>query len=461
MDSIEQQIRQLASEYAERLKTRVDERKREMESDNKSHYLIYQVLGTTGMEGELIESLYFGNKPMTLYTGECLYELKKIEDRSIDLVYLDPPFFSQRTQKLKTRDNSKAYQFHDRWKSLDEYRHFLHERISECARVLKDTGSIFLHCDRSASHHLRLILDSVFGVSNFRSEIIWHYRRWSNAKKGLLNVHQTIYFYSKTDDYKFNKMFTDYSPITNLEQILQDRERDKNGKSVYRTDERGQVISGKFKKGVPLTDVWEIPYLNPKAAERVGYPTQKPILLLERIIQLVTDEGDTVLDPFCGSGTTLVAAKLLNRKYIGIDISEEAIALTQKRLENPIKSESRAMETQIRNHRNRDSKTVAILQTLNARVVPNNKGIDGILRRDDNGKSVAIKVQKEHESLQEAKALFLKACQNKGFGKKILIRTNTIEEHFLFEQDVEDDELFVVDSCQILIDSILACDTED
>ena len=214
------------------------------------------------------------------------------------------------------------------------------------------------------------------------------------------------------------------------------------------------IISGKFKKGVPLTDVWELPYLNPKAAERVGYPTQKPILLLERIIELVTDPGDTELDPFCGSGTTLVAAKLLNRKYIGIDVSADAIALTEKRLENPIKSESKVLETTIRNHQNRDSQTAAILQTLDARVVPNNKGIDGILKRDDNGKSVAIKIQKEHESIQEAKALLKKACKNKGFGKKILIRTNRIEDNSLFENDIADDELFVLDSYQFLIDSI-------
>ena len=390
-----------------------------------------------------------------LYTGDCLYELGKIADESVDLVYLDPPFFTQKTQRLKTRDNSKEYLFSDTWNSIDAYKQFLRVRISECARVLKETGSIFLHCDRSASHHLRLILDNVFGASHFRSEIIWYYRRWSSAKRGLLNSHQTIYFYSKTSRYKFNEIFTDYSPITNIEQILQDRERDDNDKSVYKKDGTGHVISGKFKKGVPLTDVWDIPYLNPKAAERMGYPTQKPILLLERIIQLVTDEGDTVLDPFCGSGTTLVAAKLLNRKYIGIDISEEAIDLTRKRLENPIKTESRVLETTIRNEHNRDERTTAILQALDARVVPNNKGIDGFLKRDYNGKSVAVRVQREHESIQEAKALFLKACRNKGFGKKILIRTSTFEDNYLFENDVTDNDLLVIDSCKFSIDSIL------
>lgn len=392
---------------------------------------------------------------MTLYTGDCLHELQKIADASVDLVCLDPPHFTQKTHTLKTRDNTTTYQFHDRWDGIEAYRHFMRPRLAECARVLKETGSIFLHCYHTASHHLRLILDDVFGAANFRSEIIWHYKRWSNAKKGLLNSHQTIYFYSKTACYKFNPMFTEYSPTTNLEQILQDRTRDENGKSVYRKDDRGQVVSGRFKKGVPLTDVWELPYLNPKAAERVGYPTQKPLLLLERIIQLVTDAGDTVLDPFCGSGTTLVAAKLLNRAYLGIDISAEAIALTQKRLENPIRSGCYTSETDAKNHHNRDSKVAAILQTLEARLVPNNKGIDGILRKSDNGKSVAIRIQREHESLQAARQLLLKACQNKGFGRKILIRTSRIAQDLLFDTETVDDDLVVIDSCQFLIDSIL------
>ncbi len=393
---------------------------------------------------------------MKLFEGDCLFEMRKMGDASVDLVYLDPPFFSQKTHKLKTRDNAKVYQFNDCWNSVHAYLEFLRQRISECARVLKSTGSIFLHCDRSASHHLRLILDDVFGVSNFRSEIVWHYRRWSNAKNGLLNAHQTIYFYSKTAQYKFNRIFTDYSPTTNIEQILQDRERNRNGKSVYKRDEHGAVISGKFKKGVPLTDVWDIPYLNPKATERVGYPTQKPVLLLQRIIELATNAGDTVLDPFCGSGTALVAAKLLNRNFIGIDVSTEAVALTRKRLENPIRSESKVLETQSRNRRNRNSQTVEILQALNARLVPNNKGIDGILRKDDNGRAVAIKVQKEHESLQEAEALLNRACENKGFGKKILIRTNRHEEINLFKNDVVDDKVLVIDSYQFLIDSALS-----
>ena len=144
---------------------------------------------------------------------------------------------------------------------------------------------------------MKIVLDEIFGVANFQSEIIWTYKRWSNSKKGLLNNHQSIFFYSKTKNFKFNTIYTDYSETTNVDQILQDRIRDEKGKSRYKVDENGRVVMGKAKKGVPLSDVWEIPYLNPKAKERVGYPTQKPIILLEQIIKLVTDENDVVLDP--------------------------------------------------------------------------------------------------------------------------------------------------------------------
>lgn len=159
-------------------------------------------------------------------------------------------------------------------------------------------------------------------------------------KKRIIEQSSNNFFYSKTADFKFNTMYTDYSETTNVDQILQDRVRDENGKSKYKTDGNGGVVMGQAKKGVPLSDVWEIQYLNPKAKERVGYPTQKPIILLEQIIKLVTDEGDIVLDPFAGSGTTLVAAKMLNRNYLGFDISKDAVGLANSRLEELVKTES-------------------------------------------------------------------------------------------------------------------------
>src|SRR5260221_5348839 len=127
-----------------------------------------------------------------LYIGDCLMWLNHLEPGSIDLVYLDPPFFTQKVQRSKTRDNIQEYRFSDTWASIDEYKVFIKQRIEACNKALKETGSIFVHCDSSASHHLRLILDEVFGPDNFQSEIIWIYRRWRNTKRGLLNAHQSI-----------------------------------------------------------------------------------------------------------------------------------------------------------------------------------------------------------------------------------------------------------------------------
>ena len=218
--------------------------------------------------------------------GDCLDVVRDLPARSADLVYVDPPFFTQKTHSLMTRDRSTTFQFSDEWKSRAEYLDFLRARLKEFHRVLKPTGSLFFHCDTNASHHIRCLLDEVFGEAMFRSEIIWHYRRWSNSQRNPLPSHQTIFFYSRTDDYQYHQIFDDYSPATNVDQILQRRERDEHGKAVYARDESGNVINDGHKKGVPIADVWDIPLLNPKARERVGYPTQKPMLLLERIIAL-------------------------------------------------------------------------------------------------------------------------------------------------------------------------------
>ena len=268
----------------------------------------------------------------SVINGDCLIVMKQLEDSCADMIYLDPPFFTQETQTLVSSRENIEYSFDDKWNDMDEYLSYMDVRLRECRRILKSTGSIFIHCDRNASHYLKVLMDKVFGIQNFQSEIIWSYKRWSNSKKGLLNNHQVIFFYSKTSNFQFNKIYTDYSETTNVDQILQDRVRNEQGKAVYKMDKDGNAVLGKSKKGVPLSDVWEIPYLNPKAKERVGYPTQKPIILLEQIIKLVTKEGDLVIDPFVGSGTTIVAAKMFNRKYIGIDKSEDAVELSKKRL---------------------------------------------------------------------------------------------------------------------------------
>lgn len=380
--------------------------------------------------------------------GDCKTELKKIESNSIDLIYLDPPFFTQKKQSQKTRDNSKEYTFDDNWVSIEAYKNYIEERLVECSRVLKKTGSIFLHCDRSASHHLRIALDNVFGVNNFQSEIIWTYKRWSNAKKGLLNSHQVIYFYSKTADFKFNHIFENYSPTTNIDQIFQKRMRDANGKTKYKTNDVGGYELIQDKKGVPLSDVWDIPYLNPKANERVGYPTQKPILLLEKVIQLVTDERDVVLDPFCGSGTTLVAAKLLNRKFMGIDISDDAIQLTHQRVNNPIRTDSKLLKNGKDSYLNQDPEILQILKVIDATPVQRNKGIDGFLKIDNSAKPIPVKIQRFNETLEKAKQLLSQASNKNGFKIRILIKTNNLCEAALFDfgQTSTPKDLLVVES---------------
>jgi site-specific DNA-methyltransferase (adenine-specific) len=368
-----------------------------------------------------------------IFQGDCLIEFKKIDDKSVDLVYLDPPFFTQKKHSLRSRDNSKEYSFEDTWKSIESYKNYIQERVVECKRVLKDTGSIFLHCDRTASHYLRIALDEVFGADNFQSEIVWAYKRWSNSKKGLLNAHQIIYSYSKGGNFKFNKSFESYSLTTNIDQIFQKRVRDENGKTKYKKVENGDYELIEQKMGVPLSDVWEIPYLNPKANERVGYPTQKPIILLERIIQLVTDKGGTVLDPFCGSGTTLVAAALLDRKYIGIDISPDAIELTKTRLANPVKSESLLLKNGKRSYLNQDKNILEILQTIEAEPVQRNKGIDGFLKIKNSMRPVPVRIQRESETLEYAKDLLLKASSKSGFKITVLIKTNDLIRETLFD----------------------------
>jgi site-specific DNA-methyltransferase (adenine-specific) len=369
-----------------------------------------------------------------IYLGNCIVRIKEIESNTVDLIYFDPPFYTQKKHTLVTRDSSKKYEFSDSWESLDDYLNLIESCLIECERVLKHTGSVFLHCDKVASHYIRVTLDKVFGMKNFRSEIIWSYKRWSNSKKGLLNSHQNIYFYSKSDDFKFNQFYTDYAPTTNIDQILQDRQKTRNGKSIYKTDENGNIVLGKEKKGVPLSDTWEIPYLNPKAKERVGYPTQKPVLLLKEIIKIVTDEGDLVVDPFCGSGTTCVAAKSMNRNFIGIDASTDAVELAHKRLEEMIITASALLNKGSDSYLEKSAFEIALLNSIDALPVQRNSGIDGFLKNHVNEKPVPVKIQGRHETVNDAIEKLERSCQGKEYHLKILIQTrNESKGNRLFE----------------------------
>ena len=261
-----------------------------------------------------------------------------------------------------------------------------------------------------------MTLNTVFGAAFIRAEVIWNYRRWSNSRRGLLPAHQTIYYYSKSDDYVSNASNSEYSPSTNVDQILQARFRDKHNKSVYRKGADGQVVTSGGKKGVPLSDVWDIPYLNPKAKERTGYPTQKPVLLLERIVRLASSEGDLVLDPFCGSGTTLVAASLLGRRALGIDVSPDAVVLANDRCKNPRRTDSALARNGRESYRQANEPALRLLEGLEFSPVQRNKGVDAILSQDASGHPVLVRVQRQDESLAQTVQSLKKAARGKNAG---------------------------------------------
>ena len=356
----------------------------------------------------------------TLYYGDNLSILREhIADASVDLIYLDPPFNSKATYNLLFRSpkgqqsNAQIEAFEDTWhwgsqaenefgelvhqsntdvsEMMQALRRFLGEndvmayltmmanRLLELHRVLKNTGSIYLHCDPTASHYLKIVLDGVFGKENFKNEIVWQRTSAHNDPSRYGRVHDLIFFYSKTNSYTWNQQYdapdAQYFKAHDFEEdekgmlyrkrdltapahggqsgqyewkglrppkgrmwsyTVENMERlQAEGRIVYtRTGmPRLKIYEGDL-KGVPYQDVWDKTelWLNSAAAERLGYPTQKPLALLQRIIETSSNEGDVVLDPFCGCGTAIHASQKINRKWIGIDITHLAISLVEKRL---------------------------------------------------------------------------------------------------------------------------------
>ncbi len=206
-------------------------------------------------------------------------------------------------------------------------------RLHELHRILKSTGSLYLHCDPTASHYLKIVLDGVFGKENFRNEIIWSYKKWAVAETKFSRNHDVILFYAKSSDAQFNVLFQSRAAST--------LKRFGNKKIVSGHDEDGKrtpsITLDEDSGGVKMSDVWELPIIAPSSAERLGYPTQKPLALLERIINASSNEGDVVLDPFCGCGTAVHAAQKLKRLWIGIDITHLAVSLIEKRLKDAFK----------------------------------------------------------------------------------------------------------------------------
>jgi len=349
-----------------------------------------------------------------LYFGDNLNVMREsVKDESVDLIYLDPPFNSKRDYNILYKEpmggssSAQITAFGDTWHWTDETERTFQEimddappeladmmrsfrsfvgvndvmayltmmaiRLVELRRVLKPTGSLYLHCDPTASHYLKVLLDVVFGKTNFRNEITWkRTSAHSDARRFGANK-DIIFFYSRGDNYLFN---TIYQPHTD-KHISRFRNTDDKGRkwaddnltakglrgggydyeykgvrslwrcpveTMERLDAEGRLhFTNKggirLKRyldeltGMPCQSIWDdIPPINSQAAERLGYPTQKPVALLERIISASSNEGDVVLDPFCGCGTSIVAAEKLRRGWIGIDITHLAVSLIESRL---------------------------------------------------------------------------------------------------------------------------------
>lgn len=223
-------------------------------------------------------------------------------------------------------------------KKLLAYLSYMIERLIQMKIILRPTGSIYLHCDPTCSHYIKVIMDSIFTEANFRNEIVWHYGKWSNDARIFQQNHDTIFFYSYSDEYVFNRQFQDSRDKKKKVEIGYQVNRPKGVKQLIVYDrEKAQmkIKEGNYDKvvyrdtddlGVPMHDTWhDINLINSQAKERLGYPTQKPLKLLERIIETSSNEGDVVFDPFCGCGTTLEASENLRRKWIGIDVAIHAI----------------------------------------------------------------------------------------------------------------------------------------
>lgn len=334
-----------------------------------------------------------------LYYGDNLDILREhIPDESVDLIYLDPPFNSNRSYNVLFKEangtaaGSQIAAFDDSWhwgaasedtlreivttasphvvemiqaivgfvgrNDVTAYLVMMTIRLIELHRVLKPTGSIYLHCDPTASHYLKVVMDTIFGARNFQNEIIWHRTQSSGSSKAIAKRFpsnaDTILFYAKGPDYTFNHIFQDYSEkykvrfrkkdergyyyLDNLKTYSEERLRAliKDNRVEYTKSGKPRIKNYLHEgKGVITDNVWtDIEVLNSQSNERLGYPTQKPLALLERIIQASSNPGDLVLDPFCGCGTTVAAAQKLGRQWVGIDVTHLSIALMRQRLDD-------------------------------------------------------------------------------------------------------------------------------
>jgi DNA modification methylase len=262
-----------------------------------------------------------------IYCDDNLHRLSQFPEECVDLIYLDPPFFSNRNYEVIWGDEAEMRSFEDRWEGgINVYINWMRDRVIEMHRVLKATGTFYLHCDWHAAHYLKVMCDDIFSGGELQNEVIWYYRGAGVSPRRWARRHDTILMYTKgRKEWTFNP-----DPV--------------RGEYAETTKERFKHYIGNVRKGADFgpqelnpkgkhpDDVWEIPIVAPSARARLGYPTQKPEALLERVVLASSNAGDVVLDPFAGCGTTQVVAERTGRQWIGIDISPTAVGIMERRL---------------------------------------------------------------------------------------------------------------------------------
>ncbi len=281
-----------------------------------------------------------------IYCGDNLDVMSRLPAESIDLNYIDPPFFSNRQHEVIWGNGAELRAFGDRWKGgINVYVQWMKERLFEMHRLLKPTGSIYVHLDWHAVHYIKCEMDDTFGMSNFRNEIIWHYgQRTAFHKRHFSKKHDDILFYSKSNKSRLNPVAVEWTKDEFLAH-RHDVKIDKDGREFIWTDggkpgvRYKRFVDEVLSKKKPIDTVWDIPLLNSAAKERLGYPTQKPEALLERIINASSNKGEVVADFFMGGGTTLAVAERLERRWIGCDVSPIACRDTRRRVKKLIKEE--------------------------------------------------------------------------------------------------------------------------
>lgn len=278
---------------------------------------------------------------------QVLAHLLKEHRGKIDLIYIDPPFDSKAdyVKRVQFRGSKvdgvqqgllEEKQYSDIW-ARDEYLQFMYERLILIRELLSEKGSIFLHCDWNKGAYLKILMDEIFGDDSFVNTVIWKYTKFAGKGSGLPSNHDTIFFYSKSQKFTFNKLHIPVDKVRQQTARVWDSELKK---AVQKRDENGNLVYYEQTEKA-VDDTWtDIQLVNPVADERLDYPTQKPEALLERIIRLASNEGDLVADFFIGSGTTCAVAQKLGRRWIGCDINIGAIQTTTKRLNQILDAQS-------------------------------------------------------------------------------------------------------------------------